>query len=56
MPFMTSARIRAEPQAKVNPSGPCPTFSHRLLKGVAPMIGALLGVAGRKPAHVVVRS
>ena len=29
-PLITSASMRAEPQAKVNPSAPCPTFSHKL--------------------------
>jgi len=52
-PLITSARMRAEPQAKVKPSAPCPTFSHKLLKRVGPMTGAPPGVAGRSPAQAL---
>src|SRR6185295_19516925 len=52
-PETRSASALPDPQARVQPSVPCPVLRKRFAKRVRPMTGTLLGVAGRNPAQVL---
>ena len=45
------AMLRPEPQECVQPSVPWPVFRYRLGSFERPMMGTLLGVAGRRPVQ-----
>lgn len=52
-PEIRSLRSCPDPQAMVQPSVPCPVFSHRFLYGVRPTTGVPSGVIGRRPVQKV---
>ncbi len=50
-PLSSSAMALPEPAPCVQPSVPCPAFTHSLPTRVWPMKGMLVGVAGRRPVQ-----
>ena len=50
------AAIRAEPCDMVQPICPCPQLRKRFFMRRRPMSGRLVGVIGRRPAHISARS
>ena len=55
-PAMRSAAMRAEPCDMVHPMWPWPQLRMRFLNRRWPTSGRLVGVIGRRPAHISARS